>query len=129
MMLCACRLVWCSVGGFLKTFPPPVRVLDEFVYDAVQDRGEPFHLCSARSPTRRRRRRRRLGTPHVIYIYRVYSVLQRFCSRTPRESSINKLVCLYIYLYVITLCGHLYYAVYIARIILYYIIYYTYIIL
>lgn len=35
MILCACRLVWCSVGGFLKTFPPPVRVLDEFIYDAV----------------------------------------------------------------------------------------------
>lgn len=29
MTLCACRLVWCSVGGFLKTFPPPVRALDE----------------------------------------------------------------------------------------------------
>lgn len=29
MTLYACRLVWRSVGGFLKTFPPPVRVLDE----------------------------------------------------------------------------------------------------
>lgn len=60
MNACSRRLVWCSVGGFLKTFPPPVRVLDECLV-AVRDavRHIPHYHHTAASPFRRRQSVRR----------------------------------------------------------------------
>lgn len=75
MNACSRRLVWCSVGGFLKTFPPPVRVLDECLV-AVRDavRHIPHYHHTAASPFRRRQSVRR-------HYYNI-AMRVRVCART-----------------------------------------------
>lgn len=88
MILCACRLVWCSVGGFLKTFPPPVRVLDEFVYDAVYTAVNRFTRLAHRSPTA-------TPVPHIIQ-----SVLGAAANCAFLSHTINRLLINYNYWYI-----------------------------
>jgi len=95
MKLCACRLVWCSVGGFLKTFSTSRACIGWVSRSTTQyaHRGEPYfsRYCA----------RKHINRPPDVRVYRALGETRTILSSNAIEMLDNLILVLR---YIMSLC-------------------------